>query len=82
MHNLTLILLSIDLVLGGMVVHWTMMSLSLIVGALYFVFAEFWAIKGSGYYVYEFIDTRPRFALFLLGLMVVCLISFCIGLAI
>ena len=83
MHNLALILLSIDLVLGGMVVHWTMMSLSLIVGALYLVFAEFWAIKGSGYYVYEFIDTRPRFApLFLLGLMVVCLISFCIGLAI
>ncbi len=83
MHNLALVLLSIDLLLGGMVVLWTLMSLSLIVGALYLIFAEFWAIKGAGYYVYEFIDPRPRFApLFLLGLLGVCLISFCIGLAI
>jgi hypothetical protein len=83
MHNFALILLSIDLLLGGMVVLWTLMSLSLIVGALYLIFAEFWAIRGGGYYVYGFIDSRPRFApLFLLGLMGVCLISFCIGLAI
>ena len=62
MHNLALILLSIDLLLGGMVVLWTLISLSLIVGALYLIFAEFWAIRGGGYYVYEFIDPRPRFA--------------------
>ena len=42
------------------------MSLSLIVGAGYLIFAEFWAIKGNGYYVYEFIDPRPKFALFLI----------------
>ena len=83
MHNLALVLLSIDLLLGGMVILWELISLSLIVGALYLIFAEFWAIKGAGYYVYEFIDPRPKFApLFLSGLLGVCLISFCIGLAI
>jgi hypothetical protein len=83
MHNLALVLLAIDLLIGGMVVPWTMISLSLIVGAGYLIFAEFWAIWGRGYYVYEFIDPRPRLApLFLLGLMGVCLVSFCIGLAV
>ena len=46
MHNFILVLLAADLLLGGMVVPWTMMSLSLIVGAGYLIFAEFWAIKG------------------------------------
>jgi len=83
MHNLALVLLAADLLLGGMVVPWTMMSLSLIVGAGYLIFAEFWAIKGNGYYVYEFIDPRPKFApFFLSGLMIVCLISYCIGFAV
>ena len=81
MHNWALILLAIELGLGWMAVQAPMVSLGLTYGALYLIFAEFWALWGGGYYVYEFIDPRPRFAPYLLlGLTLVCALSFGAGL--
>jgi len=81
MHNWALILLSCELVLGTMSIRLPMIALGLTYGALYLIFAEYWARFGGGYYVYQFIDPRPKEGPFLLvGLMVVCLISFFVGL--
>ena len=80
MHNWALILLAVELGLGWMTVQAPMVSLGLSYGALYLIFAEFWALWGGGYYVYEFIDSRPRLApFFLLGLTILCALSFGIG---
>ena len=80
MHNWALILLAVELGLGWMTVQAPMVSLGLTYGALYLIFAEFWALWGGGYYVYEFIDSRPRLApFFLLGLTILCALSFGIG---
>jgi len=81
MHNWALILLSCELVLGTMSIRIPMIVLGLTYGAIYLIFAELWARFGGGYYVYEFIDPRPKEGPFLLvGLMVVCLLSFFVGL--
>ena len=81
MHNWALILLSIELVLGTMSMRPPMMALGLTYGALYLIFAELWARFGGGYYVYQFIDPRPKEGpLLLVGLMFVCSISFFVGL--
>ena len=81
MHNWALILLSCELVLGTMSVRLPMIALGLTYGAIYLVFAELWARFGGGYYVYQFIDPRPREGpILLVGLMIVCLLSFFIGL--
>ena len=81
MHNWALILLSCELVLGTMSIRFPMVALGLTYGALYLIFAEYWARFGGGYYVYEFIDPRPKEGPYLLvGLMLVCLISFFVGL--
>ena len=80
MHNWALILLAIELGLGWMTVQAPMVSLGLTYGALYLIFSELWALWGGGYYVYEFIDPRPRLApYFLLGLTILCALSFVIG---
>ena len=80
MHNWALILLAIELGLGWMVVQAPMVSLGLTYGALYLIFAELWALWGGGYYVYEFIDSRPRFApYFVLALTILCAVSFGLG---
>ena len=47
MHNWALILLAIELGLGWMVVQAPMVSLGLTYGALYLIFAEFWALWRS-----------------------------------
>ena len=81
MHNWALILLSVELVLGTMSIRFPMIALGLTYGALYLIFAECWARYGGGYYVYEFIDPRPKEGpYFLVGLMIVCLLSFFVGL--
>ena len=81
MHNWALILLSIELVLGTISMRPPMIALGLTYGALYLIFAEFWAHFGGGYYVYQFIDPRPKEGpLLLVGLMFVCSISFFVGL--
>ncbi len=80
MHNWALILLAIELGLGWMTVQAPMVSLGLTYGAIYLIFSELWALWGGGYYVYEFIDPRPRLApYFLLGLTILCALSFVIG---
>lgn len=80
MHNWALILLGIELGLGWMTVQAPMVSLGLTYGALYLIFAELWALWGGGYYVYHFIDSRPRLApYFLLGLTILCAVSFGVG---
>ena len=81
MHNWALILLSVELVLGTISMRPPMIALGLTYGALYLIFAEFWAHFGGGYYVYQFIDPRPKEGpLLLVGLMFVCSISFFVGL--
>ena len=80
MHNFALIFLSIEMVLGWVQLPLAMVVFGFLYGSIYLIFAEYWATRVGGYYVYEFIDTRPKIAPFLLiGLVVVCAISFSIG---
>jgi hypothetical protein len=80
MHNLALIFLSLELILGTIFIRPPMIFLGLTYGAIYLIFSEFWARYGGGYYVYEFIDPRPpEGPFFLVGLTLVCSFSFSIG---
>ncbi|MDG1539886.1 MAG: hypothetical protein P8Q40_08175 [Candidatus Poseidonia sp.] len=80
MHNFSLIFLSIEMVFGWVQLPLAMVAFGFLYGSIYLIFAEYWAVKGGGYYVYEFIDTRPKSAPFLLlGLVLVCAVSFSIG---
>ncbi|MBT5285072.1 MAG: hypothetical protein HOL29_03790 [Euryarchaeota archaeon] len=80
MHNFSLIFLSIEMIFGWVQLPLAMVVFGFLYGSIYLIFAEFWATRGGGYYVYEFIDTRPSNAPFLLiGLVVVCALSFSLG---
>ena len=80
MHNFALIFLCLEMIFGWAYLPVEMIVLGFLYGSVYLVFAEYWATRGGGYYVYEFIDTRPKNApILLLGLVVVCAFSFSIG---
>ncbi len=80
MHNFSLIFLSIEMIFGWVQLPLAMVVFGFLYGSIYLIFAEYWATRGGGYYVYEFIDTRPSNAPFLLiGLVIVCALSFSIG---
>lgn len=80
MHNWALVFLSCELVLGTHSIRLSMVVLGLTYGALYLIFAELWARFGGGYYVYDFIDPRPKEGpIYLVGLMLICSLSFLLG---
>lgn len=80
MHNFSLIFLSIEMILGWVQLPLAMVAFGFLYGSIYLIFAEYWATRDGGYYVYEFIDTRPKMAPFLLlGLVLICAVSFSIG---
>ena len=80
MHNFALIFLCLEMIFGWAYLPVEMIVLGFLYGSVYLVFAEYWATRGGGYYVYEFIDTRPKNApILLLGLVVVCAFSFSVG---
>lgn len=80
MHNWAFIFLSCELVFGTLSIRLPMLVLGLTYGALYLVFAELWARFGGGYYVYDFIDPRPKEApVYLIGLMLICSVFFLVG---
>ena len=62
MHNWTLILLSVELVLGTIEVLPEGVILGGFLGGIYFYFAYIWARFFGGYFVYDFIDPRPKSA--------------------
>ena len=80
MHNLVLILFSLDLLYGGTWISWPSLSLTLILGSLYVAFAELSSRRDHGYYVYEFLDPRPKLSPFIFfGLMIACIASLFFG---
>lgn len=80
MHNWALILLSCELVFGTLSIRLPMMMLGLTYGAVYLMFAEAWARYGGGYYVYDFIDPRPKEGpVYLVALMLICSVAFLLG---
>ena len=62
MHNWTLILLSVELVLGTIEVLPEGVILGGFLGGIYFYFAYAWARFFGEYFVYDFIDPRPKSA--------------------
>lgn len=60
MHNWTIILLSIELVFGSIEVLPEGVILGGFLGGIYFYFAYVWGRYLGGYFVYDFIDPRPK----------------------
>ena len=79
MHNLVLILFSSIYYTVGLG-SWPSLSLTLILGSLYVAFAELSSRRDHGYYVYEFLDPRPKLSPFIFfGLMIACIASLFFG---
>ena len=71
MHNWTIILLSVELVLGRIEVLPEGVILGGFLGGIYFYFAYVWGRFFGKYFVYDFIDPRPKSAPYaILGLVV------------
>ena len=69
MHNMTVILLAVDLIATQPNLQPEIGSMGVLMGILYVVFAYLWANYGGGYYVYSFIEPRVKGApQFLAGL--------------
>ena len=61
MHNWTVILISLDVILSQPNLNWQLAIFGLIIGIIYTSFAYYWAKFGGGYYVYSFIDPRIKY---------------------
>ena len=71
MHNWTIILLSVELVLGSIEVLPEGVIVGGFLGGIYFYFAYIWARYFGEYFVYDFIDPRPKTAPYaIVGLVV------------
>ena len=71
MHNWTIILLSVELVIGTIEVLPEGVILGGFLGGIYFYFAYAWARFFGEYFVYDFIDPRPKSAPYaIVGLVV------------
>ena len=71
MHNWTIILLSVELILGSIEVLPEGVILGGFLGGIYFYFAYVWARFFGEYFVYDFIDPRPKSAPYaIVGLVV------------
>jgi hypothetical protein len=64
MHNWTIILLSVELIFGSIEVLPEGVILGGFLGGIYFYFAYAWARFFGQYFVYDFIDPRPKSAPF------------------
>ena len=60
MHNGNVIILGVELVLGGLDITFGMVAFPLIYGIVYLGFANAYAVFGGGIYMYDFIDPRIR----------------------
>tara|TARA_B100000214_G_C23968226_1_gene628809 strand:- start:1263 stop:2186 length:924 start_codon:yes stop_codon:yes gene_type:complete len=61
MHNLVVILISVDVILSQPDLKWQLAIFGLVIGVIYITFAYFFALYGGGYYVYSFIDPRIKY---------------------
>ncbi|NCG43461.1 MAG: hypothetical protein GWO84_08000 [Euryarchaeota archaeon] len=69
MHNLTVILLAVDLIATQPNLRPEFGLMGVIMGIIYVIFAYIWANYGGRYYVYSFIEPRVKGApMFLIGL--------------
>jgi hypothetical protein len=60
MHNGNVIILGVELVLGGFDITFGMVAFPLLYGIAYIGFANVYAVFGGGIYMYDFIDPRLR----------------------
>ena len=73
MHNWVVILIITDTIITTPTLFWEFAIFGIIIGIIYTIFANIYAIFGGGFYVYHFIDSRLKFApiiMTLLGLMI------------
>jgi len=73
MHNWVIILIFTDIVLTIPSLSWMFFIFGVSIGVIYVAFAYLFARFGGGYYVYQFIDPRIKFApiiMLLLALMI------------
>ncbi len=61
MHNLVVILISVEVILSQPNLNWQLAIFGLVIGVIYVTFAYFFALYGGGYYVYSFIDPRIKY---------------------
>ncbi len=60
MHNGNVIILGVELVLGGIDITLGMVAFPVLFGMVYIGFANAYAVFGGGIYMYEFLDPRLR----------------------
>ena len=73
MHNWVLIFIIADVIITTPSLAWEFAVFGIMIGIVYSIFANFYAVYGGGFYVYHFIDSRLKFApiiMTLLGLMI------------
>ena len=81
MHNLNVILLGADLVLGGVDVTLGMIAFPVLFGIAYVFFAYIYAVYGGGIYLYDFLDPRVSRAPYIhIGLFVMIAFFYSIAL--
>tara|TARA_B100000029_G_scaffold188724_1_gene186411 strand:+ start:314 stop:1168 length:855 start_codon:yes stop_codon:yes gene_type:complete len=81
MHNLNVILLGVDLVLGGIDINLSMVAFPVMFGIVYVYFAYIYAVYGGGIYLYDFLDPRIRLAPFIhIGLFVMIALFYSVAL--
>ena len=81
MHNLNVILLGTDLVLGGVDITLGMLAFPVLFGIAYVFFAYIYAVYGGGIYLYDFLDPRVSRAPYIhIGLFVMIALFYSIAL--
>ena len=81
MHNLNVILLGADLVLGGVDITLGMIAFPVLFGIAYVFFAYIYAVYGGGIYLYDFLDPRVSRAPYIhIGLFVMIAFFYSIAL--
>ena len=81
MHNLNVILLGTDLVLGGVDITLGMIAFPVLFGIAYVFFAYIYAVYGGGIYLYDFLDPRVSRAPYIhIGLFVMIALFYSIAL--
>lgn len=80
MHNFATIFLALELIFIQPTLYPEFALFGLLCGLIYAIFAYLFAFYGGGYYVYNFIDPRLRFAPLLMSGLAVAIAIFYLGL--
>ncbi len=76
MHNWVVILIISDLIITKPSLSWEFAIFGIIIGIIYVVFAYIFAIWGGGFFVYNFIDPRIKYAPIIMSLLALIIALF------